>query len=212
MIFDMVRKSAGITSTNELTTIELPIVWISDNWASALISGSMIGKIVKESLIQHPLRSLSLPGIVILDGRRGCVVKGKGTGLKLFQGLPVISGECAGGSKKHQTLILLGDVDAPSITTKGPFGTNTQRIEIGTKWQSIEIISDPFIQPTALGYAPTVLIKDHQDYVWHLLIGAKSLALPLEVIRKDEGSLIGSRVKIRKSSELSSSAYEFQKI
>lgn len=93
-----------------------------------------------------------------------------------------------------------------SLTT---IEASTQRLEIGTMWTEMVIESDPFVVPTALGYAPAIIVRrDHAPQREHLLIGARSLAKPLEHLRVRRETLSGARVKIRKSGAERTALYE----
>lgn len=87
--------------------------------------------------------------------------------------------------------------------------TSTPRLEIKDRWVLVEVESDPFIIPTGLGYAPGILARRRgAQQRQHILIGARSLALPLEEIRTARGSLIGVHIKVRKQSLARSAPYE----
>lgn len=92
-------------------------------------------------------------------------------------------------------------------------GTATQRIDIGTRWTSMSLESDPFIVPTARGYAPAVLVRrSGRAPREHLLIGARSLSLPLEAIREEGGTLLGRKVRVRKESVARTSRYLVEEV
>jgi hypothetical protein len=203
----MVRKTSDSKDVAKLNIIDLPLAWSNEYWASSVVPISTLKKIINQSLIEHPLRGLSLPGILLLDGRRGCSVKNKGVLAQVYQGLTLISGNELLSNKSAHCLILLKDIDAGDRQSARQFGTNTQRIEVGTAWKQFEIISEPFVQPTALGYAPTILIRDSKGFIGYLLVGARSLARPLEERRSKVGSLIGLKIKVCKSGDSSAAPY-----
>ena len=77
--------------------------------------------------------------------------------------------------------------------------TTAPRLAIEEAWVDFEIQSDPFVVPTARGYAPAVLVRrDNAAHSEYVLIGAKSLAQELERLRTKLGTLRGCRVSVRK--------------
>ena len=86
--------------------------------------------------------------------------------------------------------------------------TATQRLDVSDKWVEFLIESDPFVVPTALGYAPAILIKRTGDQPReHLLVGAKSLAHPLEALRGSHKTLVGRTVRVRKEAPTRAAPY-----
>lgn len=85
------------------------------------------------------------------------------------------------------------------LETRERVGTTAPRLSIEEDWVDIEIHSEPFVVPTSLGYSPAILVRrptaHHSE---HLLIGAKSLALELESLRRKHGTLSGARLSVRK--------------
>ena len=78
-------------------------------------------------------------------------------------------------------------------------GTATPRLLVRDIWISITIESEPFIIPTNFGYAPAILVRrPRAKQREHLLIGAKSLSLPLERIRQTRTQLTGQCILLKK--------------
>ena len=78
--------------------------------------------------------------------------------------------------------------------------TATQRLEINTRWVELTIESDPFVVPTFRGYTPAILVRrPRATQREHLLIGASSIAKPLEEIRKKYTTLKGQVVAVKKT-------------
>jgi hypothetical protein len=108
------------------------------------------------------------------------------------------------GLDERQELALRAHLRAPDATNKiiepaARFDTDTPRLEVHDKWVRFTVESDPFVVPTARGYAPAILVRrPTAKQREHLLIGAASLAKPLETIRLREGSLKGRSITIRK--------------
>jgi len=89
------------------------------------------------------------------------------------------------------------------------FGTDTPRLKVPTNWITATIESDPFVVPTIRGYAPAILVRRPSvKNAEHILVGAKSLSEPLEEMRLNAGSLIGTEIRIRKSGTAPTAPYE----
>jgi hypothetical protein len=89
--------------------------------------------------------------------------------------------------------------------------TAAPRLTIQQSWIEVEIQSDPFVIPTARGYAPAIIIRrDNAAHAEHLLVGAASLARELEVIRIRNGTLRGQRVAVRKLGPERTDPYELR--
>src|SRR5262249_52076646 len=74
-------------------------------------------------------------------------------------------------------------------------GTEAPRLMVKERWIDIEVTSDPFVIPTARGYAPVVLVRrPSAGHAEHLIIGAASLAKELEGIRVKYRTLKGRRI------------------
>ena len=86
------------------------------------------------------------------------------------------------------------------IETRERVGTTAPRLTIEEDWIDIELRSDPFVVPTRRGYSPAILVRRSPaaHYSEHLLIGAKSLAIELESLRCNRGTLLGSHISVRK--------------
>ncbi len=95
-----------------------------------------------------------------------------------------------------------------SITMRERVGTATPRLTITGDWVDATVVSDPFVVPTTLGYSPAILIRRNGlSHSEHILIGAKSLAVPLESIRSRNGTLNGIRISLRKQGPGRSAPY-----
>ena len=91
------------------------------------------------------------------------------------------------------------DTPTTQIETRDRFGTTAPRLSIDTVYVDFEIQSNPFVVPTSRGYAPAILVRrPNTPHAEHVLIGARSLATELEVIRSNYGSLVGMHVSARK--------------
>ena len=85
-------------------------------------------------------------------------------------------------------------------------------LKVSTGWIEIEIISEPDVVLTFRGYAPILRVRKSRTGVEYLLyISAKSLAEPLEELRKNNvGIFKGIRLRIRKESMEQMSKYEIE--
>ena len=83
---------------------------------------------------------------------------------------------------------------------------------VTTKWASIEVISEEYVVLTNFGYVPTLLVKvDNKEIPRALHIGAKSIAIQRDEMRKDNGfKFTGLKFDLRKASEDKRSPYEFR--
>lgn len=83
------------------------------------------------------------------------------------------------------------------------------RLKVGTGWTEITLTSEVGVVPTRRGYVPAVQV-DRGATSHLMLVGAISLAGPLEVIRARDGSLVGKKLRIRKTAETAMSPYEVE--
>ena len=85
-------------------------------------------------------------------------------------------------------------------------------LKIGTGWIELEIISEPDVILTVRGYAPILRIrKSKTDVEYFLYVSAKSMAEPLEELRKNNGGIFsGIRLRIRKESMDRMSKYKIE--
>ena len=83
-------------------------------------------------------------------------------------------------------------------------------LKVGTEWIELEIISEADVALTAFGYAPFLKVKKiTTDNEYGLYISAKSLAAPLENLRKDNGGIFeGIQFCVRKEGTDQKSPYE----
>ena len=83
-------------------------------------------------------------------------------------------------------------------------------LKVGTGWIELEIISEANIVLTTFGYAPFLLVREiTTDIDYRFYISAKSLAIPLEKLRKDNNDLFkGIQFRVRKESAESKAPYE----
>lgn len=88
------------------------------------------------------------------------------------------------------------------------FGTTAPRLVIAVNWTNIEVLSDPFVLTTSLGYAPAILVRRQEEQkLEHILVGAKSIALELEALRIKRGTLIGTHLSVRKQDNTRTARY-----
>jgi len=84
-------------------------------------------------------------------------------------------------------------------------------MRIGTGWQELEILSDPFVIFTRRGYAPVIEVKVLRSGLPQVLfVSAVSLSEQLEKIKEERGSLVGARVRIRKQDASQFAPYEVE--
>ena len=85
-------------------------------------------------------------------------------------------------------------------------------LKVGTGWIGIEVISEPDVVLTLRGYAPILRVRKSKSGVDFLLyISAKSLAEPLEELRKNNNGMFkGIQLQIRKESMERTSKYEIK--
>lgn len=83
-------------------------------------------------------------------------------------------------------------------------------LKVGTGWIGVEIVGEPDVVLGFKGYAPVLpvkVMKTNLEYV--LYISAKSLATPLEALRRAHGdTFMGLRVQLRKESADQFAKYE----
>ena len=89
--------------------------------------------------------------------------------------------------------------------------TSTPRMEVSPSWITFTVESEPFVVPTARGYAPAILVRRRgAAQREHLLLGAKSLARPLETIRQRHAALTGQVLDVRKLGREKTAIYELR--
>ena len=83
-------------------------------------------------------------------------------------------------------------------------------LKVGTGWIELEITSEPDVVLTTFGYAPFLLVREiATDIDYRFYISAKSLAIPLEKLRKDNNDLFeGIQFRVRKESADQRAPYE----
>ena len=85
-------------------------------------------------------------------------------------------------------------------------------LKISTEWIELEIISEVDVIPTTYGYTPFLQVREIKtDAEYRLYISAKSLANPLEELRKDNSGIFeGIQFRIRKESTDQKARYEVE--
>ena len=85
-------------------------------------------------------------------------------------------------------------------------------LKVGTGWIEVEIISEPDVVLTIRGYAPILRVRKSRTGVeYSLYISAKSIADPLEELRKNNaGIFLGIQLRIRKESMERMAKYEIE--
>ncbi len=162
----------------------------------------------------------SISGIILVDARKRVEVNGNEIAifgpLRLMQGSSAFRDALSNDRELTCFAILTGQTIKNSLTTdfepqtRTQFGTLTERLEIGQQWVEVTIVSDPFITPTAFGYAPALLVRTIAKKDKHILAGAKSLSLELEKFRHPKNGLNGIVVKIRKAGSQKIDPYEVE--
>lgn len=92
------------------------------------------------------------------------------------------------------------------------FTDELPRLRIGSGWTEVSIESEVGVVKTARGYAPALHVR-RGDVAHLLLIGAASLAGPLEKIRAERaGLLLGACVRIRRVRPDQTAPYEVESL
>ena len=91
------------------------------------------------------------------------------------------------------------------------FDSSWIRFKVGTEWTEIVLKSEVGVVYTARGYAPA-LIVDRLGSEQIFLIGAQSLARPIEEIRLRKGSLIGAHIEVHRLRPDDQSPYEIREL
>ncbi len=83
-------------------------------------------------------------------------------------------------------------------------------LKVSTEWIELEIISEADVILTTFGYAPFLLVREiTTDIDYRFYISAKSLAIPLEKLRKDNNGIFeGVQFRVRKESTEPKAPYE----
>ena len=87
---------------------------------------------------------------------------------------------------------------------------NQSFLKVSTKWIGVEAISEPDVVLTFKGYAPILHIREIRTGIeYRLYISAKSLAEPLEELRKDNNGIFkGIQFRVRKEGTDQMAKYE----
>ncbi len=84
------------------------------------------------------------------------------------------------------------------------------KLSIGTEWTQVEFLGEPYITITFRGYAVAIdakVISTGLDYT--VLLGAKSLADPVENARNGNGGVLkGMKMAVRRSGVERTATYE----
>jgi len=162
----------------------------------------------------------SIEGNVLIDARKRVEIDGNEIAifgpLRLMQGSSAYRDALSNDGELTCIAILSGQTIENTCATdlepqtRKQFGTLTERLEIGQQWVEVTIISEPFITPTAFGYAPALLVRTIAKKDKHILAGAKSLSLELEKFRHPKNGLTGIVVKIRKAGNQKIDPYEVE--
>lgn len=83
-------------------------------------------------------------------------------------------------------------------------------LKVGTEWIELEIISEIDVVLTTFGYTPFLRVREiTTDTDYRFYISAKSLATPLEKLRKDNNGIFeGIQFRVRKESIDQKAPYE----
>ena len=85
-------------------------------------------------------------------------------------------------------------------------------LKVGIEWIELKIISESDVVLTTFGYAPFLRVKENTtDNEYGFYVSAKSLADPLEKLRKDNGGIFeGIQFRVRKESTDPKAKYEVE--
>ena len=83
-------------------------------------------------------------------------------------------------------------------------------MKVSIEWIELEIISESDVVLTTFGYTPFLLVREIATDIDHrFYISAKSLAIPLEKLRKDNNDLFeGIQFRVRKENADQKAPYE----
>ena len=185
-------------------------------WLMLTIPVEKLGELVTQGLVKHELDHIDLPGVLVVDARRGWHMDTVNGIVSIFQSALILSGQDTmnHGQTGVACAALVDEVgtEEPSLAYQWKYATSTERTIISTVWKQLVLLGEPFVQPTVRGYAPALLVSDPAGYVSHLLVGAKSLFDGLEAVRKRIGRLDGVVVEIRKKGHDRVDLYEVRHV
>lgn len=153
--------------------------------------------------------------LVVVDGRSSCTVEPKS--ISIYQSMNLLLGkrtlELAKSSSIPVTCALLfrGDYrekELEPFIPKFKFDTTLERLQISDQWITLKIMSELYVVPTAMGYAPAISVELQNGQLRHVLCGAKSIKDPLERLRAEHSNIVGLRISIRKLSADKTSPYQ----
>lgn len=89
------------------------------------------------------------------------------------------------------------------------FSQDELRLKVGTGWVELKILSEVGVIFTRRGYTPAIrVMRGEAPHL--LLVGAVSLATPLETLRSLHGHLTGLRIRTHKLRDDQTSPYELE--
>lgn len=182
--------------------------------------------------VLQPWGALELPLPILISARTNWVLAGES--IEVFAEAFIIDGACRVESQLQENpgadaifTVLVGlsaedelelrealfQQTSVASVAEQKVGTDTPRLRVTTAWTSLALESDPFVVPTSRGYAPAVLIRRRgANHTEHLLIGARSLAEPIESLRARHGCLEGKTLRIRKTDNSPTAPYEIESV
>jgi hypothetical protein len=156
---------------------------------------------------------LRLPGFWILDARSHWKFDARLKNVVVFSPASIIQPNVELPRVGRTNRACLALVDSPGFGRKQRAVTRnyespTPRLSIDQIRRDLIVRGEVFVVPTRVGYAPAVHVETIDGSIHHLLVGASSIALPLEKWRlQNGGKLDGVRFSIFKSSPARTAPY-----
>ena len=82
-------------------------------------------------------------------------------------------------------------------------------LKVGTAKTSVEVTSEPYLKSSSMGFLPCIRVKvSRSGLEYTLVIGAKSLGIPIDALRPDSGEFTGIKFEICKESDVKMAKYK----
>jgi hypothetical protein len=153
--------------------------------------------------------------LIVVDGRSSSTVTSDR--ISIFQSMRLLFGKHAIEQAMNQSkplicaLLFQGDyqeTEMEPFTPNFKFDTTLERLQITDHWVTFKIVSELYVVPTSMGYAPAISVEMNSGQLRHVLCGAKSIKDPLERLRAEHSNIVGLVVSIRKLSADKTSPYQ----
>lgn len=194
---------------------ELNVLCAVENYAIVEIKGKDLPKFISVRDLHISETESEPQGLLVLDANGAWLLKAKKVlcyqSARLVYGKSIYESMLTSSSTLNCLVVFNGKYKKNQIEKTfelTTFGTSTARLEIAESWADVKIVSEVFVIQTWRGYAPAILVETKSREIMHVIVGAKSFSLGLELIRKTGGQIINENISVRKLGDARTSLYE----